>query len=702
MLKLATLTLLYGQALALQRVGVGSPVGSTRSRRGRDEFEQAEVGVDVEVDSEGNVDVEVEEVDQPAPKRRKSSNGSRNSKATSSSVSLQDVPVLTDLTADGGLGNMKPIEDDLPRNGIVQIFLSPKPPDFDQPWSVEMKGDAKCTGFVIMIEEPIPKGKKKSKQKFRKVQRVLTNAHCVEHVDGDVVAVKRPGAHMGKFPAKVEYVSQQADLALLKVIDNEKKEFELVENGVVEFNDRIRLNDDLVVRGYPDGDVLVMVDGKISRMTTKDYSMQKQYVGSGKNQLLVIQTQAPINSGNSGGPAFQLDDDGVWRVVGVAVESYAGFKDNVGFLVSLQVVEHFLIDVKQRMIDDKHPMGFPHHGLQYQSTEKKNMRTMLGMPENNQGLIILDVEKDSSFYGVLQKFDVLMSVDGYDINRHGQYSPDPQEDGLTEEVHMSWLFARKFYGDKISVEIIRNKKLLKKTATLKPTHPLIPQMLLSKNGLATVPNYMIIGGMALTEVTQQYLSTKFDCFFTGDRSSRPDNLVRARDDTTALKAPRGFEGQDARIVTVADVLGGGVPGLSTNRLVKYVNGVRVYNLEHFTKLIVDAIKAARPLESIPATFKSKPDDKSMDLDEKDDDELDVEYLFGPQDFVKIDMDPTLTIALGPIQQLYKMTHRTANDNKIPVKNLFNGIDYSVIAEGVQVEVVKEIEKNLKQAKKGKA
>ena len=42
----------------------------------------------------------------------------------------------------------------------------------------------------------------------------MTNAHCVKHVENAQVLVKRPGAASKKFTADVEYVSQQADLAV--------------------------------------------------------------------------------------------------------------------------------------------------------------------------------------------------------------------------------------------------------------------------------------------------------------------------------------------------------------------------------------------------------------------------------------------------------------------------------------------------------
>ena len=63
------------------------------------------------------------------------------------------------------------------------------------------------------------------------------------------------------------------------------------------------------------------------------------YGGEGRGErLLVVQIDAGVNSGTSGGPA--LDERG--RVAGVAFSSYAGSADNIGYLVPASVVEAFL------------------------------------------------------------------------------------------------------------------------------------------------------------------------------------------------------------------------------------------------------------------------------------------------------------------------------------------------------------------------
>ena len=64
---------------------------------------------------------------------------------------------------------------------------------------------------------------------------------------------------------------------------------------------------------------------------------------------------------------------------------------------------------------------------------------------------------------------------------------------------------------------------------------------------------------------------------------------------------------------------------------------------------------------------------------------DAERLFAPEDFIEITLDPTLTVALGPIQRLYKDTISCAIENKIPVRNLWHGVDYQPFFDGMVEE-----------------
>ena len=95
-----------------------------------------------------------------------------------------------------------------------------------------------------------------------------------------------------------------------------------------------RLDENVTCVGFPRGGQQISVTrGVVSRLDAMAYG------GEGRGErLLVVQIDAGVNSGTSGGPA--LDERG--HVAGVAFSSYAGSADNIGYLVPASVVEAFL------------------------------------------------------------------------------------------------------------------------------------------------------------------------------------------------------------------------------------------------------------------------------------------------------------------------------------------------------------------------
>jgi len=78
--------------------------------------------------------------------------------------------------------------------------------------------------------------------------------------------------------------------------------------------------------------------------------------------LLCCQIDAAINPGSSGGPVIKED-----KIVGVAFEAMDG--ENIGYMVSVPVIDHFLEDIEDGKYD-----GIPGLGLSSQKIENPDMR----------------------------------------------------------------------------------------------------------------------------------------------------------------------------------------------------------------------------------------------------------------------------------------------------------------------------------------
>lgn len=133
------------------------------------------------------------------------------------------------------------------------------------------------------------------------------------------VKVKRRGDDE-KFIATVLAVGTECDIALLTVEDDAF----WLDVKPIEFGVLPKLQDAVAVVGYPiGGDTISVTSGVVSRIEVTDYS-------HGNTELLALQIDAPINSGNSGGPVFNSDG----QCVGIAFQSYAGTEaENIGCVV---------------------------------------------------------------------------------------------------------------------------------------------------------------------------------------------------------------------------------------------------------------------------------------------------------------------------------------------------------------------------------
>ena len=161
---------------------------------------------------------------------------------------------------------------------IVKIFNTKATPSYKYPWQISKL--AKYTGSGAIIKGNL----------------ILTAAHVV--AGSRLLEVKKENDPK-KYMAKVKYISHQADLALLEVTD--KKFFDNTKQ--LKLSTNVKVRDKVTVVGYPLG-------GKNISTTTGIVSRIEQvfYVYSTES-LLAIQVDAAINSGNSGGPCVNDNNE---------------------------------------------------------------------------------------------------------------------------------------------------------------------------------------------------------------------------------------------------------------------------------------------------------------------------------------------------------------------------------------------------------
>lgn len=295
------------------------------------------------------------------------------------------------------------------------------------------------------------------------------------------VKLKKRGSDT-KYLATVLSIGTECDIAMLTVNDDEFWE------GVspLEFGDLPALQDAVTVVGYPiGGDTISVTSGVVSRIEILSYV----HVST---ELLGLQIDAAINSGNSGGPAF--NDKG--KCVGIAFQSLKHEDaENIGYVIPTPVIMHFIQDYEKNGAYT----GFPVIGVEWQKMENPDLRKSVGMAHNQKGVRIRRVEPTAPESNVLKPSDVILSFDGVDIANDGTV---PFRHG--ERIGFSYLVSQKYTGDDALVKVLRKSKTLEFKIKLNAHKRLIPAHIKGKP-----PSYYIVGGFVFTAVSVPYLRSEY-------------------------------------------------------------------------------------------------------------------------------------------------------------------------------------------------
>ena len=348
-------------------------------------------------------------------------------------------------------------EDMSVKKALVKVYTSHQLFDYLSPWQYGQSANSTATGFIIDGE------------------RIITNAHAV--LNSKFLQVRKEGDSK-KYKAVVKFTSEEYDLALVEIED--KSFF----NGTVplKLGTLPEIQEKLTVYGYPlGGDKLSTTQGIVSRMEHNTYTLTNR-------KFLIGQTDAAINSGNSGGPVVSKG-----KVVGVA---FAGLNsaDNIGYFIPVNILNNFLEDIKDGKYD-----GPPLLGVEWLELESPSHRRMLGIEDKTGGILIKKVFKNSPFEGVLQKNDVLMKLDNYPIEYDGTI-----EFRKNEKTDFSYVNQQKKYGDNLSYEIIRDKKT--KTGQVKLEKKDIKYTVVTEVTIETPPSYKVYGGLLFEPLTSNYMA----------------------------------------------------------------------------------------------------------------------------------------------------------------------------------------------------
>jgi serine protease Do len=268
---------------------------------------------------------------------------------------------------------------------------------------------------------------------------VVTNAHVVEGAV-QIEVTLMGGKH---YEAKIVGIDNVSDIALLKLDGNQ---FPFAE---MSSSDDVIIGEWVIALGNPFGLFNVNYKPTATIGIVSGYDLDFGRQQSGRVYQDMIQTDAAINTGNSGGPLVNSNGE----VIGINTfiftgSSYSEGSIGVGFAIPINRVKAIIKELEKHGYVDR---SFK-TGLSVQNIDKFLAR-YLGLPTTS-GVIVTEVEAESAAMKAgIKVGDVILEVNNRAVH---------SDDDIIAEIQENFLKA----GDTIDLTILRGKKQLNVTLQL--------------------------------------------------------------------------------------------------------------------------------------------------------------------------------------------------------------------------------------------
>lgn len=217
---------------------------------------------------------------------------------------------------------------------------------------------------------------------------IATCAHVAQ--DAPTIKVKLNDGRT--FTAEKDYIDSYFDVAFYRIKKTNNEVFPSVK---ISSSNTLELTQTL----YAIGNAF-----NIGQSITRGIVSAKRRIIEGR---LVIQTDAAVNPGNSGGAVF--NEAGEYIGMPSAIATKTGASHGVGFIIPSDVIQKLL---KKRL--DKTLDEFLWTGLTFQDLTYELSKGFDGFnyAEHQGGVIVTAIDEQSPFFGKMQKGDIIVSVDG--------------------------------------------------------------------------------------------------------------------------------------------------------------------------------------------------------------------------------------------------------------------------------------------------
>ena len=256
---------------------------------------------------------------------------------------------------------------------------------------------------------------------------IVTNNHVVDGADELMVTLN----DNKEYSARIIGADATTDLALIKI---DAKQLPAI---TIANSDDVKVGEWVLAVGNP--------LGLNNTVTAGIVSAKARTMGQGVSSM--IQTDAAINQGNSGGALVNTRGE----LIGINAMIYSQTGSNIGygFAIPTTIMNKVVDDIKQYGNVQRAMIGIKGSDVNvYVDAEKeKGNEVDLGTME---GIYVAEVVEDGAAADAdLKKGDVITHIDGQKVTKFGE---------------LQGIIAQKRPGDKITISYLRDKK--QKTATL--------------------------------------------------------------------------------------------------------------------------------------------------------------------------------------------------------------------------------------------
>ena len=268
---------------------------------------------------------------------------------------------------------------------------------------------------------------------------IITNNHVI---DGATEPDVEFTDNDKKIKAKIVGGDKYADIAVLTIPD--KDEYKIVEIGD---NEQLKLGDTIFTVGTPMG---LSYKGTVTKgiLSGKDRMVEVNVTGNAADYYMkVIQIDAAVNPGNSGGPLCDVSGN----VIGViSLKIVENTVEGMGFAIPIEDALKYA-----SLIEEGGQISRPFIGITMSdlSEEYYLWQNRISIPDEvEEGIAVISVEKGSpADKAGLKKGDIIVKLGGEDTGSLAEFRYELYKHDV---------------GDKVEIEFYRNNNIQKTTITL--------------------------------------------------------------------------------------------------------------------------------------------------------------------------------------------------------------------------------------------